>query len=163
MIGKTVLFNSEGELATKIEKIFNILQTSSLRHSIDQSKKKLDQWTLTACFFSFQSKLLLTFCLLFLVMNCLVESHQNPNEEQSILLHRQKRSKELIEKIKKVGLILFKYTQNWFHFFKNFIEINLNTVCSIHCWKSIEKRKRSWKGSWKGSWRRFWKWFWNRC
>lgn len=66
--------------------------------------------------FSFQSKLFTTICVLFLII-CLVESHQRPSENQSVLLHRHKRSKELIDKFKKVrSSIVFGYEKNCIFF-----------------------------------------------
>lgn len=86
---------------------YNSQSLTSIKFQIIQQKIRSAS-VIALFFFSFQYKLYLTICVLFLLTECLVESRQIPSENQSTLLHRQKRSKEIVEKIKKVGSILFK-------------------------------------------------------
>lgn len=115
-------FNSDGELGMKSEMPFNIFHevynNIVFRLIFSASKYLLQKGknSSISIIFSFQSKLFTTICVLFLII-CLVETHQRPSENQSVLLHRHKRSKELIDKFKKVrSSIVFGYEKNCIFF-----------------------------------------------
>lgn len=115
-------FNSDGELGMKSEMPFNIFHevynNIVFRLIFFASKYLLQKGknSSISIIFSFQSKLFTTICVLFLII-CLVETHQRPSENQSVLLHRHKRSKELIDKFKKVrSSIVFGYEKNCIFF-----------------------------------------------